>query len=67
MSCIRNICIDRQTEQWLQATLPIRHGGFGLTNIELLSADAFVAGWAQSIQALPARFPSIANVISLVC
>ena len=60
-------CPDLTSKQWLQATLPIRHGGFGLTNIESLSADAFVAGWAQSIQALPARFPSIANDISLVC
>ena len=38
-----------------------------MSNIESLSADAFVAGWAQSIQELPARFPSIANDISLVC
>ena len=56
-------CPDPTSKQWLQATLPIRHGGYGLTNIESLSADAFVAGWAQSIQALPARFPSIANDI----
>ena len=60
-------CPDLTSKQWLQATLPIRHGGFGLTNIESLSADAFVAGWAQSIQALPARFTSIANDLSLVC
>ena len=45
-------CPDLTSKQWLQATLPIRHGGFGLTNIESLSADVFVAGWAQSIQAL---------------
>ncbi len=38
-----------------------------MTNSESLFADAIVAGWAQSIQALPARFPSTTNGKSLVC
>ena len=50
---------------WLQATLPIKLGGFGLSSVSTISQSAFLASWAHSLHELPARFPdSTTNCIN---
>ena len=44
---------------WNQASMKIKFGGFGLTEIQQISPAAFIAAWAQSVRVLPIRFPSL--------
>ena len=41
---------------WKQATLKIKFGGFGLTQISRISPAAFLSSWCQAMQDLPERF-----------
>ena len=50
-----SVCEDK----WRQATLKIRHGGFGMTMAEETSCVAFVSCWANTIHELPIRFPNL--------
>ena len=50
-------------EKWLQATLPVRYGGFGLTSMQSISPLAFVSCWSQSLHMLPERFPELRSQI----
>ena len=55
-------------EKWLQATLPVRYGGFGLTSMQSISPPAFVSCWSQSLHVLPERFPELRSQIdSFIC
>ena len=49
--------------KWRQATLKIKHGGFGLISTEESSSIAFVASWSHGIYELPLRFPSLQNLL----
>ena len=49
-------------DQWLQASLPIRLGGFGVPLLSPILDAAFLAGWSHTSQALPDRFPSLWSV-----
>ena len=51
-------------EQWLQCTLPICRGGFGLSSVLDLSPPAFVAGWAHTMSQLHARLSSAEEKIT---
>ena len=48
---------------WLQATLPIKLGGFGLSSVSTISQSAFLASWAHSLHELPARFPDMNSTV----
>ena len=50
---------DISDHAWLQASLPIRLGGFGLTAVVSISPLAFVASWSNTIRELPNRFPDL--------
>ncbi|XP_062508840.1 uncharacterized protein LOC134185080 [Corticium candelabrum] len=52
-----------QEDRWLQATLPIRHGGFGMTSIKEICQLAFVSSWAHTLSALPKRFPNMEKIL----
>ena len=43
---------------WKQASLKIKLGGFGTTNLTQTSAAAFVGSWCYSMSTIPQRFPS---------
>ena len=43
---------------WKQASLKIKLGGFGITNLTQISAAAFVGSWCYSMSTIPQRFPS---------
>ena len=48
---------------WLQASLPIRLGGFGMIPLLSVRQPAFVASWANVITNLPFRFPDLRPLI----
>ena len=50
---------------WNQASLSVKFGGFGLTQIQQVSNAAFVAAWASSLKQLPNQFPAIADTLRL--
>ena len=52
-------------DQWLQASLPIRLGGFGVPLLSPILDAAFLAGWSHTSEALPDRFPSLSSVDDL--
>ena len=52
--------------KWRQATLEIKHGGFGLISTEASSSIAFVASWAHSIHELPLRFPNLLESVDTI-
>ena len=43
--------------QWLQATLPIRYGGFGLTALASTAPFAFLSSWASTLHTIAKRIP----------
>ena len=51
---------------WLQATLPIKLGGFGLSSVSTISQSAFLASWAHSLHELPARFPDMNSTVQQI-
>ena len=59
-------CPDLENNQWTQATLPIRHGGFGMSLTESLSSIAFVSSWAHSLVQLPKSFKDIQDSVDLL-
>ena len=59
-------CPDLENDQWTQATLPIRHGGFGMSPAESLSSIAFVSSWAHSLVQLPKSFKDIQDSVDLL-
>ena len=50
--------------KWLQAVLPIRNGGFGLTSAVTTAPFAFLASWAHTMFTLPQRFPEMKEAIT---
>ena len=52
--------------KWRQATLKIKHRGFGLISTEESSSIAFVASWAHSIHELPLHFPSLQESVDTI-
>ena len=40
-------------KKWDQATLNVKHGGFGLRQLQEVLCPAFVAAWAHSLKELP--------------
>ena len=48
---------------WLQSSLPIRLGGFGMIPLLSVRQPAFVASWANAITNLPFRFPDLRPLI----
>ena len=52
-----------ENDQWLQATLPVRNGGFGMTSIETTCHIAFVSSWAHSLSRLPHLFGDLTSPI----
>ena len=52
-------------DQWLQASLPIRLGGFGVPLLSPILDAAFLAGWSHTSQALPDSFPFLSSVDDL--
>ena len=51
---------------WLQATLPIKLGGFGLSSVSTISQSAFLASWAHSLHELPARFQDMKSTVQQI-
>ena len=43
-------------KKWDQATLNVKHEGFGLRPLQEVLCPAFVAAWAHSLKELPKRF-----------
>ena len=43
--------------QWLQATLPIRYGGFGLTALTSNTPFEFLSSWALTLHTIEKRTP----------
>ena len=60
-------CHDLDYKQWLQVTLPIKYGGFGMTSMAQSCGAAFVASWTQSIIDLPTLFPNLQPSITRLC
>jgi hypothetical protein len=52
--------------QWLQATLPIRFGGFGMAEIKSMCHLAFVSSWAYSLAHLPSSFEDLGDQIKVI-
>ena len=49
---------------WKQATLRIKFGGFGLTQIRQISGAAYLSSWCQSMNKLPGRFSSMTDLVN---
>ena len=49
--------------RWKQASMKVKFGGFGLTEVQSLSSTAFAAAWSHSVNVLPARFPSLKGLV----
>lgn len=56
-------CFSLGSDQWLQATLPIRNGGFGMTSISSSCGTAFVSSWAMALVHLPSCFPDLNHYV----
>ena len=41
----RLLNVELSTTQWIQASLPVRHGGLGVRSISQLAPSAFLASW----------------------
>ena len=53
---------------WNQASMKIKFGGFGLTEIQQISPAAFITAWAQSVRVLPIRLTdSVDDLYQLHC
>ena len=50
-------------KKWDQATLNVKHGGFGLRPLQEVLCPAFVAAWAHSLKELPKRFCSLTDKV----
>ena len=48
---------------WNQASLNIKLGGFGLSEVYKSKCSAYVSSWAQSVRDLPNRFSSLSQRI----
>ena len=48
---------------WNQASLNIKLGGFGLSEVNKSKCSAYVSSWAQSVRDLPNRFSSLSQCI----
>ena len=48
---------------WNQASLNIKLGGFGLSEVNKSKCSAYVSSWAQSVRDLPNRFSSLSQRI----
>ena len=57
-------CSVLNDQQWLQATLPIRFGGFGMLPAQSISSISFVSSWARSLVDLPHSFPALESLIN---
>ena len=44
-------------------SVPVKFGGLGLTRIQQVSNEAFVAAWASSLKQLPNRFPALTDTV----
>ena len=53
--------------RWKQASMKVKFGGFGLTEVQCLSSTAFAAAWLHSVNVLPARFPSLKGLVDNLC
>ena len=49
---------------WKQATLKIKFGGFGLTQISKISPAAFLSSWCQAMKDLPERFSLFFDLVN---
>ena len=56
-------CHDIGEQQWLQATLPIRNGGFGMSSMVSTCSIAFVSSWARSLAHLPQSFGDLTDLV----
>ena len=52
--------------QWLQATLPIRHGGFGLTALTSTAQFAFLSSWVSTLHTTAKRIPDAERLLDEV-
>ena len=52
--------------QWLQATLPIRHGGFGLTALTYIAPFAFLSSWASTLHTITKQIPDAERLLDEV-
>ncbi len=50
-------------QQWLQATLPIRNGGFGMSSMVSTCPIAFVSSWARSLAHFPRSFGDLTDLV----
>ena len=55
-------CPELNDDQWLQATLPTRFGGFGMLSAQSTSSIAFVSSWAGSLATLPQCFNDLQSL-----
>ena len=44
-------------------SVPVKFGGLGLTQIQQVSNEAFVAAWASSLKQLPNLFPALTDTV----
>ncbi|XP_062512022.1 uncharacterized protein LOC134187872 [Corticium candelabrum] len=49
--------------QWLQATLPVRHGGFGLTALTSTASFAFLSSWVSTLHTIAKRIPDAERLL----
>ena len=56
-------CHDIGEQQWLQATLPIRNGGFGMSSMVSTCPIAFVSSWARSLAHLHQSFGDLTDLV----
>ena len=55
---------------WIQASLPVKHGGLGIRSVDVLAPSAFLASAAATLSiqsaALPASFTAIDRHVDMV-
>ena len=57
------VCCDIGEQQWLQATLPIRNGGFSVSSMVSTCPIAFASSWARSLAHLSQSFGDLTDLV----
>ena len=66
VTCEKLLDFPLESEKWIQATLPVKHGGLGLTSVKAISLFAFVSAWMHTLNRLPNRFQDSNRLIDSV-
>ena len=56
--------VDLNEDQWLQSTLPVRHGGLGIRSARMLAPSAFLASAASTLPLQQSILPDSVQALS---